>query len=286
MTVPRVALSLMPNPEFAVATAPLFADGLVDAVEWSFDMGWGPAGVPEWLDAVLDEYADEGRLDGHGVSFSLLSDHPRQVRWLQLLTAELRRRPYRRLSEHVGFMAAGPISRSSPLPMPRHPEVVRFGREQVDRLTDVAQAPIGLENLATAMGVRDALDQGALIDDLLAPTGGWVVLDLHNVWCQAENFGLDALKLIDTYPLERVREIHVSGGSWWTPPSGARQLRRDTHDGPIPSEVSTLLPAVLARCPHVDTVVVERIGRAFGSPGDDDFLRDFRQVRALCGRPA
>ena len=273
----------MPEPAFAAATLPLFADGLVDGVEWSFDLGWGRRGVPEWLDAVLDDYADAGALDGHGVSFSLLSQHPRQDAWLTGLRRELRRRPYRRVSEHVGFMSAGEIRRSTPLPMPPHPDVLRHGREQVERLTEVVGCPIGLENLATALSPADAAGQGALCGDLVAPSGGWLVLDLHNLWCQAVNFSLDVVELLQTYPVERVREVHVSGGSWWTPPESGRRVRRDTHDGPVPDEVAGLLPLALARFPRVDRVVVERVGWSLGDvAADEGFRADFRAVRELC----
>ena len=125
-------------------------------------MGWGPSGVPAWLSQVLDDYSDHGRLDGHGVSFSLLSQHPRQEAWLQRLDVELRRRPYRRVSEHVGFMAAGSVYRSTPLPVPNCPEVLRLGRSQLHRIAERVGSPVGLENLATSLSPDDALQQGEL----------------------------------------------------------------------------------------------------------------------------
>ena len=186
-------------------------------------MGWGASGLPGWLDGLLDDFAAAGRLDGHGVSFSLLSTHPRQDAWLDRLADELARRPYRRVSEHVGFMAAGAFHRGSPLPMPHHPEVVDHGRRQLARLADRVGAPVGLENLATSLTLADATGQGALVDDLLGPLDGWMVLDLHNLWCQAVNLGLDPVALLAEQPVDRVRELHVSGGSWWSPPGRERR---------------------------------------------------------------
>jgi uncharacterized protein (UPF0276 family) len=278
---PLVGLSLMPEPEFATASLPLFADGFVDVVEWSVDMGWGPSGVPEWLDGLLDDYAAAGRLDAHGVTYSLLSEHPRQAAWLDRLDGELRRRPHRRVSEHLGFMAAGDVHRSSPLPMPHTADVVDLARRQAQRLADRVGAPVGLENLATALAPTDISGQGALLADILEPVDGWLVLDLHNLWCQALNGGFDPVDLLDGYPCDRVRELHVSGGSWWTAPGTDRTIRRDTHDGPVPDVVFALVPAALARCPAADTVILERIGTAFGDPTDDQRFRDdFLRLRA------
>lgn len=286
MTDVRVGLSAMPEAAFAAATAELFADGLVDHLEWSFDIGWGPAGTPPWLDPILDEYADAGRLDGHGVSYSLLSRHPRQAAWRGALADELRRRPYRRVSEHLGFLAAGPFRRGSPLPLPHHPAVLDVGREQVARLSELVGAPIGLENLATSLTEADATEQGALLDDLLAEVDGWQVVDLHNLWCQAANFALDPATVLDRYSPRRVRELHVSGGSWWRAPGSGRAIRRDTHDGPVPAEVHALLAVALRRFPLVDAVVVERLGHTFDDapdgPANVAFRASYRSIRDAC----
>ncbi len=51
----------MPQAAFAAAAFPLFDAGLVDTVEWSFDMGWVPSGVPDWVDGLLDDYAADRR---------------------------------------------------------------------------------------------------------------------------------------------------------------------------------------------------------------------------------
>lgn len=273
----------MPESSFAAATVPLFADGLVDVVEWSFDMGWGPTPLPPWLESMLDDYAADGRLDGHGVSYSLFSQHPRQQRWLELLDRELGRRPYRRVSEHLGFMASGPFDRGTPLPMPRHPDVVRVAQRQALMLSDHVGSPIGLENLATSLAIADATEQGGLADEILGAVDGWLILDLHNLWCQAVNFDLDPMDLLDTFPATRVRELHVSGGSWWSPPRSNRRVRRDTHDGPVPPEVLELLTLALDRCPLIDTVILERIGWSFGPDVDDEFRDSFRTIRSLCG---
>jgi hypothetical protein len=54
----------------------------------------------------------------------------------------------------------------------------------------------------------------------------------------------------------------------------------------VPDEVLDLLPAALAACPEVDTVILERIGTAFGRPEDDEgFRQDLLTIRSLCGVP-
>ncbi len=281
---PTLGLALMPEPAFAAAALPLITDGLIETVEWSFDMGWGPTGIPDWLDGLLADYGAAGQLLGHGVSFSLLAGAwtPHHRGWLDRLEREVSTRCYRHISEHIGFVGAGRFSFAAPLPVPHCPAVVDLGRQRLNLLAAAAGVPVGLENLATSFGPADATEQGALLADLIEPTDAFVVLDLHNLWCQAHNLALDPIELLAGYPLDRVRELHVSGGSW---DQRGRRLRRDTHDALVPSRVLALLAHVAPRCPALEVVVYERIGTslldAASHPGfRDDVLRLAELIRS------
>jgi uncharacterized protein (UPF0276 family) len=286
MTTPRVGLSLAADDGFRAATSPLFDRGVVDAVEWSIDLSWGFGRnpTPAWVSAVCDVYANAGRLYGHGVAFSALSAtwEKRQERWLGRLAGELRRRRYVHVSEHFGFMSARGFHPGAPLPVPMTDEAVRVGRAALGRLADVVGAPIGLENLAPVLGRRDADEQGEFVDALLAPTGGFLLLDLHNVFCQSHNLGIPMRVLIDRMPLARVREIHVAGGVAWHPPSDpARVIRADSHNAPVPTEVLDAVPYALRRCPNVEAVFLERIANTIRTEADaDQFRIDFMRLRA------
>ena len=275
-------LSVMPEPQFATAALPLFAEGLIDTIEWSFDMGWGPTGVPDWLESLLDDYAQAGELIGHGVSFSLFSGEwtPHHRGWLDRLRRETATRSYRHVSEHVGFVGAGRFSFAAPMPVPVCDQSVGLGAARLRMMHDAAGCPVGLENLATSFGPDDATQQGRLLAAVLEPVDGFVVLDLHNLWAQALNLGLDPLDIVTGYPLDRVREIHVSGGSW--DHRGGSVVRRDTHDGDVPDEVVELVGTVAPRCPALETVVYERLGTALVDPQTHPpFRDDVRRLREV-----
>lgn len=285
----HVGLSLMIEEPFRRAALPLFEAGLVDALEHSFEIGWGSHPLPDWSEALLDWYADAGRLWGHGVTMSPFSAvAPRQHAWLERVGEACRRRPYVAVSEHVGFMVAGALDGGAPLPVPLGPASVRAGVDALVRLREVVRAPVGLENLALALGPVDALAQGPLLTAVLEAAGGYLVLDLHNLWCQAHNYGLDPLALLHALPLARVRCIHVSGGSWSEPRAQgrSRRFRRDTHDDDVPAAVHELLVATLPRCPALELVVLERLGDTLHGPRAEAALReDFARLRdAVAGR--
>ena len=271
--------------EFEIASEPLFAAGDVDVVEWSFDMGWGRPLTP-WLSGILKSYSESNRLLGHGVSYSALdaSETDRQQRWLDQLRNELHCHRYVHLSEHFGFMGGGNFHLSAPLPVPRTPCSVAIGQQRLTELAQVAGVPVGLENLAFAFHLQDVQEQGAFLEDLLSAVDGFLLLDLHNLYCQSCNFNIDLLELVRSYPLQRVRELHFSGGSWGEHPQGSgNRIRRDTHNDRVPEVLFEVLPKVLGLCPNVEFLILERLGDTLGmdSREHDRFREDFRRLKHL-----
>ena len=284
----RVGLNLHAHDDFRSAALPLFEADQVEILEYSFDTGW--SGEPDWLAELVNYYSESRRLLGHGVQFSALSGmaHPLQDQWLDNLRREVARRNYTDISEHFGFMTTASFHDSAPLPVPRSRRALELGRARLAQLRAIAGVPVGLENLAFAFGPHDVREQGAFLAELLAPAAGsdgsgddgFLLLDLHNIYCQMYNFDVRADALLDLYPLQRVRELHVSGGSWSQFEFG--KFRRDTHDGDVPEEVYDLVTIALERCPHVEAVIFERLGGTLPTEAQRNAFRDdYRRLREL-----
>ncbi len=281
----RVALSLMPGEAFAAATYPLFAAGEVDALEWTYELGFGSQALPPHLDGLLNAYAGAGALSLHGVSASMLGPEP--PRWQDTLTSlralAARLRPAR-VSEHFGFEYAPGFVRGTVFPTPCGEKALAHAHRRLAQLGEATGAAVGLENLAFAFSRRDVEAEPELLERILAPLDGFVVLDLHNLYCRARNFALDPRQLLARYPAHRVRELHVSGGSDSPvePRLGGGKVRRDTHDGVVPEAVLELLAHALGALPQVDTVVVERLPSSLDDePARAGFRDDFRRVRRV-----
>ena len=110
-----------------------------------------------------------------------------------------------------------------------------------------------------------------------------MLLDLHNVFTMAVNLGLNAAAYLDRVNLERVIEIHLSGGARSDPawlPDG-RTLRLDSHDHAVPEEVWTMYESVAPRCSNLRGVIVERMEGTVG-PRDVEVLRgELRRAREV-----
>lgn len=282
---PRVlsAIACNADPDVLSAAFPLLEAGEVEALEWSFDALLGE--MPDWFATLLGAYGEQGRLVGHGVYFSLLSGQwtPEQQQWLRDLSQLAARFSFDHVTEHFGFFTGENFHAGAPLPVPCSAATLRLGRDRLRRIQEAGQCPVGLENLALAYSLDDVQQQGTFLDQLLEPVNGFLILDLHNLYCQLHNFAVAPEALLDLYPLDRVREIHISGGSWEDSAQAPRgQVRRDTHDGAVPEEVFQLLERTMPRCPHLKYVVLEQLGTALKTERRRArFRQDFRRMARL-----
>jgi uncharacterized protein (UPF0276 family) len=280
---PWVGLAVSPDPELREAAWPLFAAGVVDAISWSFDT-LAQDRLPVWLGALLDAYAAEQRLTLHGVRMSPLSTAQRsgeREAWLACAHAAATRWGHPPTSEHFGFASAGEVVFGAPLPVPFSRAALSAGRASLAQLSAASPA-VGLENLALSFSAHDALLHGAFVGALVGEQAeGYLVLDVHNLLCQASSFHLSLDTLLSSYPLERVRELHVAGGRTVTMLPGTRPVRRDTHDAALPADLLACLPGIIARCPNVRAVFLERLPGTLSLPHDQAALQaDFHALRA------
>lgn len=168
--------------------------------------------VPDWFSELLQAFSKAGRLIGPGVYFSLFSGRwtTGQQAWL----AELKKAPsvYRfdQLSEHFGFMTGNNLHQDAPIGIPYTSATLALGRDRLKRIFQACGCPVGLENLAFCCSPEEVKKHGEFLDQLLLLVNGFIILGLHNLYCQSYNFSIPFKDLLSLYPLHRVREIHIS----------------------------------------------------------------------------
>ncbi|MCJ8154373.1 DUF692 domain-containing protein [Chryseobacterium sp. SSA4.19] len=281
---PYLGLSMMAETDFVSAILPLLQNSEIEVLEWSFDTFFN-AEEPNWLSNLIDFYSDNNRLIGHGVYYSLFDAKwtSRQQQWLDSLKLETQKRKYSHITEHFGFMNTENFHQGIPLPVPLCSKTLQIGKDRLSRLQNVLEIPVGLENLAFSFSADDIKQQGDFLDQLIRDIDGFLILDLHNIYCQAHNFRMDIKEIINSYPLNKVKEVHLSGGSWQESVYGKiSMVRRDTHDDCIPKELFSILPFVLEKCHHLNYIIIERLGNSIKTKKEiQNFLHDFRRVRKI-----
>jgi len=285
--MPRLLSSISCNLDshLLLAALPLLEAEKVQAIEWSFDALYKTPELPDWFSELLTTYSQESRLIGHGVYFSLFSGRwlPEQQAWLSHLEQLSAKFRFDHISEHFGFMTGQDFHQGAPLGIPFTQKTLVIGQDRLKRIADACRCPVGLENLAFSYSLEEVKKHGVFLDQLVEPVNGFLILDLHNVYCQLHNFNLTIDDLINFYPIHRVREIHISGGSWEDSHiAPGKKIRRDTHDDAVPEEVFQLLQYMIGKCQNLKYVVLEQIGSALETPERQiRFQQDFEKLDAI-----
>lgn len=227
----------------------------------------------------------------HGVGLSLGAvdprDRPRQRRWRDRIAEDHARFGFRWLSDHLAVTCLDGQAMGLPLPLPPSPAIAAQVRARLRDLQAIVPA-VAVENTAHYFVHGDALAETALIAGVLELPGAHLLLDLHNLWMNGQTFGFDPRDFLAAIDLDRVIEIHVSGGSLsdpaWLP--SRRRVRLDSHDDAVPEPVWALLEAVAPRCAGLRGITLERMEGTVG-PGDvaviDDELRRLRRIAGALG---
>jgi uncharacterized protein len=287
MSAQRIFATAVCNLDTALlqTVLPLLESEKVEAIEWSFDALFQHNTLPDWFTELLHEFAQHGRLVGHGVFFSLFSGRWSfaQSEWLRHLAVLSKQIPFDHVTEHFGFMTGEDFHKGAPLAVPFTKNTLRLGTDRLMRIQQAANCPVGLENLAFAYSLDEVQQHGAFLHELLQPVNGFIILDLHNFYCQLHNFQLDFETLIALYPLEMVREIHISGGSFDEQPTlFPPKIRRDTHDDSVPETVFSLLAKTLPLVPNLKFVVMEQLGTALHSLEQQaQYRNDFDRMSSI-----
>ena len=284
------AVSCNLDRDILLSTLPLFQSSEIEGIEWSFDALYNHKNIPPWFVELLDAYGEEGRLIGHGVFFSIFSARlsDEQIKWLEDLRKKSDRFNFAHITEHFGFMTGENFHSGAPISMPYTKRTLAIGQDRLMRVANACQKPVGLENLALAYSTEDIKIQGEFIFQLLKPVNGFMILDLHNLYCQCHNFNIEFEELMGFYNLELVREIHISGGSWADSLIPSKKIRRDTHDDRVPIEVYKMLEHTIPLCQNLKFVVLEQIGNSLHQEESqqifrDDFLK-MKEVMNIIGK--
>jgi len=235
--------------------------------------------------AFVDLRARTGRpFVAHGVGLSLggttAADGARRRTWFNRIAADHAAFDFLWYTDHLGVSAPDGLALTLPLPLPFTPAAAAGVARQLRALQAIVP-DVGFENTAHYFVLGDPLDEPGFIARCLAGRRTHLLLDLHNVHTMALNLGFDAAAYVGRLPLDRVIELHLSGGAESNPgwlPSG-RTLRLDSHDAAVPEAVWSLLDRVVPRCPNLRAVVLERLERTAGE-GDIPLLREeLRRIR-------
>lgn len=175
------------------------------------------------------------------------------------------------VSDHAAFVTAGGWDAGHILPLPRTRDALDVLVANVREVQAQLPVPLALENVAALLEWPDAeLSESAFLAELVERTHCLLILDIANLYANAQNLGTDPLAFLTEVPLEHVAYVHVGGGVW------QEGFYHDTHAHPVVPEVLDLL-GELAKLASPRGVLLERDDRY---PSDDELAAELTAIRS------
>lgn len=192
----------------------------------------------------------------HHIGLSMASTVPADPDYIAQMNRWARRWDAHWLSEHLAFVAIqpadGPGAAGLALTAPFDREVLDLVTARARQVMAATNRPFLLENSPYFVNFPDSeMDEAEFLNRFCAESGGGLLLDLHNLYCNAVNYGFDAHRFLDRLDLPNVVEVHIAGGAelcgMWA----------DAHAGAPPEPVWDLLEDCAARSPNLRGITFE-----------------------------
>ncbi len=259
---PRLGVGIMAN--LAIASF-IGTPGAVDYLAVTPDMFWidhGPqaggegrrfADIPSWV-AMLE--ASGLPMVSHHIGLSIASAIPTDRAYVAQMAVWAQRWRAHWLSEHLAFVSIaeghGASAAGLALTAPFDQDVLDLAVDRARYVIDQTRAPFLLENSPYYVTFDDSdMREAEFLNRFCADSGGGLLLDLHNLYCNAVNFGVSGHRFLDELDLTAVVEVHIANGS------ELGGMYADSHSGAPPEPVWTLLDDLVGRAPNLRGITFE-----------------------------
>jgi len=200
--------------------------------------------------AVLGRAAKHFPLVVHGVGLNIGGLDPLNEDYLDAILALAERYQMRWFSDHLCQSAGSGVEYYDLVPLPFTEEALAHVVRRVEQVQEKARIPFLLENPSyyVAFGASE-MSEAEFLTEVVRRSGCGLLLDVNNVYVNAENHGYDARAFIDALPLDRVGQIHMAGHT------REDDVIIDTHGDHVIPEVFDLYEHTVARTGPVTTLL-------------------------------
>jgi uncharacterized protein (UPF0276 family) len=229
------------------------------------------------LRAEIFDLVGQIPLTAHGIGLSIGTDTPLDLAYLDQVAAIVDRLKAPAYSEHLAFTRVPGRDLANLLPLPKTEAVAEAIIAKVRIVQSRVPVPFLLENITYLFEWPDStMSDAAFFNLICRETGAGILLDIENVYLNAENHRFDACAFLDGLSTGLVREVHMAGGITVRDPRLGRPILADSHSHPVPEEALALFDYALERHrPH--TIIVERDDRLDAGA---EILDDVTRIRA------
>ena len=212
----------------------------------------GAGGPPH---AQLVKLRQDYALSIHGVGLSIGSMQPLDNEHLARLKIVCDRYEPESFSEHLAWSTHDTTFLNDLLPLPYTEATLAQVCTHIDQVQTILGRQMLLENPATYLLFEEStIEETEFLAEVARRTGCGLLLDVNNVFVAATNHQMDAGAYLKRFPVQWVREIHLSGHSETIDDAGA-PLLIDSHDTPVKDPVWALYAELIDRVGPVASLV-------------------------------
>lgn len=186
------------------------------------------------------------------------------------------------VSEHLSVGGTPHQAAGFFLPPLQTAEGVEIAARNIRAFAAAVGRPVAVET-GVAYLARKAFEMadGDYVAEVVRAADCGILLDLHNVYCNARNGRLDFDDFLSRLPKDRVWEMHLAGGM------EQDGVWLDAHSGPIPADLKAIAREVLADLPNLGALNFEIYDSFVEQTGEgvlDRTVEDLRRLWADAGR--
>lgn len=230
-----------------------------------------------YIPDALAEIAERTPILSHGLTMSLGGVDPVDPGYIVELRELVARIGAPFHSDHLCFGGSGGRLVHDLLPLPFIDDAVTNVVARAREIRERLGCPLAIENISYYVrpGAQD-MSEATFLNAVLEEADLGLLLDVNNVYVNAQNFGFDASQFLASLPLERVVQIHVAGHE--LKPARGRII--DTHGADTDDQVLGLLEQVVRETGPVP-VILERDSNI---PSLEALLGELERVRSAYER--
>lgn len=189
-------------------------------------------------------------------------------------TVERLRSPW--FSEHLSFNQAEGFFTGFFLPPRQTDEGVQAATRAIHDLQAALPVPVAVETGVNYLRPRaDEMPDGVFVAQVAESADCGILLDLHNIFCNAVNGRQAVDDFLAPIPLDRVWEMHLAGGmeveGYWL----------DAHSGAMPDALFDIARRLIPRLPNLKAIIFEMMPSFLPAVGYDTVARELERLHTL-----
>lgn len=217
------------------------------------------------------EYTERFPFVTHGLSLSIGSTDPLDMRLLSDIKDFIQTHGIERYTEHLSYCSdQGHLYDLMPIPFTE--EAVRHVSGRIRQVQDFLGQRIAMENVSYYCAPQQEMSEIDFINAVVAEADCDLLLDVNNIYVNSINHGYDAEAFLRALPGERTVYIHVAGHY-----EEAEDLRVDTHGADVISPVWDLLASAY----QIFGVKPTLLERDFNIPSAKALLDELAMIQRL-----